>query len=188
MNLHERWARRGVLIVILAVAACLTAGPAESASSAGSGSGAAKVATRLYGAGTNAPSYNDAKPIFTTSCFGEGGSGIFKVNSAKIVMWSRGERIKGFQMKYRLVPSGTDGMLQTSSNWSANVSTSFNQGTTQTTWMKAGALGQSFGTGVPWDIEIKLKYPRSLRTAFRFKYRRAITNPDCGLVLGSDNS
>jgi hypothetical protein len=47
--------------------------------------------------------------------------------------------------------------------------------------MTAPKLGQSFSTVASYDLEVKLKYPRSLRKAYSYKYRVKFTNPSCGL-------
>lgn len=134
-----------------------------------------------HGAGQNGPRYSDGAARYTYRCVGE--QARFKITSAKIVMWSRGQRIKGFHFKYRLVAQGTEGQPQWWSNWSDNVKTSFPQGRTKSFWMNAGGLGQSFSSLAAWDMEIKLKYPRSLRRAYRYKYRRHIASPQCGAAV-----
>jgi len=49
----------------------------------------------------------------------------------------------------------------------------------QSYWMKAGPQGQAWNPAADWDLEVKLKYPRSLRTAWRYKYRLHIPEPTC---------
>lgn len=175
-----RW---GALLVSSLVAAGALAAPAAGGGTSPAASGpaaserAAARAPERVGAGQNAPRYTDGYARWWYRCLD---SGNFKVTDARIVMWSKGRnRVKGFQFKYRLVHNGTAGQPQWFSNWSANRSVSFRQGTVQSRWLSAGALGQSFGAAADWDIEIKLKYPRSLRPAYRFKYRRALPEPPC---------
>jgi len=144
--------------------------------------GSDERAGRGHGAGQNAPRFNDWLPRITYSCLPDG-STRFRLTGARIVMFTNGDqRIKGFQFKYRLVPDGTDGQPVPYANWSNNATTSFSQGSVRTTWMNAGQLGQTHSTLADWDIELKLKYPRSLRTAFRYKYRRNLTEPQCGVI------
>lgn len=134
-----------------------------------------------YGAGQNTPFYNDNWARSWYSCVGD--KAVFKITRASIYMWSRGkDRIKGFQFKYRLVLKGTEGQPQWFSNWSKNKSVSFKKNKKIGRWMTAGALGQSFGSTAEWDMEIKLKYPRSLRSAFRAKYRMPLGSPQCGVL------
>ncbi|HET8970262.1 MAG TPA: hypothetical protein VFN19_04315 [Candidatus Nanopelagicales bacterium] len=133
-----------------------------------------------HGVGQNKPKYNDARARWTYRCVKEQTN--FKIVSASTVMWSRGDRIKGFHFKYRLVAQGTAGQPQWWSNWSKNTTASFKQGKTKSIWMNAGGLGQSFSSTASWDMEIKLKYPRSLRKAYRYKYRKNIPSPQCGAL------
>ena len=136
-----------------------------------------------YGAGQNKPFYNDGAAKSWYTCVGD--KTLFKITQASIYMWSRGkDRIKGFQFKYRLVGKGTEGQPQWYSNWSKNKSVSFKKNKTIGRWMNAAALGQSFSSTAEWDMEIKLKYPRSLRTAFRAKYRMPMGSPQCGVLAG----
>lgn len=133
-----------------------------------------------HGAGVNQPRYDDASVSWEYTCLPDGSSR-FRVQRASIVMWSKGARIKGFHFKYRLVPTGTDGQIQLPYNWSKNARVSFPQGSRQSSWVTAGRLGQSFGSDLGWDIEVKLKYPRSLRIAYRYKYRLSMAaTPACG--------
>ena len=136
-----------------------------------------------YGAGQNKPFYNDGAAKSWYTCVGD--KTLFKITQASIYMWSRGkDRIKGFQFKYRLVAKGTEGQPQWYSNWSKNTSVSFKKNKKIGRWMNAAALGQSFSSTAAWDMEIKLKYPRSLRTAFRAKYRMPMGSPQCGVLAG----
>lgn len=139
----------------------------------------ASAAPERVGAGQNRPAYDDYYARWTYSCTAEGN---FKATGARIVMWSKGRnRVKGFQFKYRIVPAGTvQGQPVPYSNWSSNASTSFDQGTVQSKWMAAGPQGQSWSPGADWDMQIKLKYPRSLRSAYRYQYTRPLLEPSCG--------
>lgn len=137
----------------------------------------AEAAPHGIGAGVNKPKYNDWQVKWFYSCTDEGN---FKADKAKIVMFSTGgNRVKGFHFKYRIVPGDTEGQPIPWANWSANTAVSFDQGTVQTTWMTAGPQGQSWNPAADWDLEVKLKYPRSKRTAWRYKYRVALTEPTC---------
>jgi hypothetical protein len=133
-----------------------------------------------YGAGTDAPKYKNTIARWSYYCVGETTN--FKIANASINMWSNGKRIKGFHFKYRLVDSGTAGRPQWFSNWSKNVTTSFKQGSRVNHPMNAAGLGQSFSSAASWDMEIKLKYPRSKRKAYREKYRVRISTPQCGVL------
>jgi hypothetical protein len=145
------------------------------------GSGVASAGAQGVGAGVNRPRFDDWSAAWTYRCTGEGN---FKVAGATIRMWSNGgNRVKGFQFKYRVVPQNTG--LHLDSNWSSNVHTSFSQGSAHSVWMKAGPQGQAWNPAGSWALELKLKYPRSLRTAWRFKYKKAINSPDCGGAGGS---
>jgi hypothetical protein len=138
----------------------------------------ASAAPERVGAGQNNPRFNDGYARYWYSCTDEGN---FKIDQAKIVMWSNGRnRVKGFHFKYRIVAADTEGQPVTYSNWSPNTSVSFDQGTVQSKWMTSGAQGQAWNPAADWDLEIKLKYPRSLRTAYSFKYRRDFIEPTCG--------
>ena len=171
-----RLAQSTVLSVVCALSLAATEATAATVTDQVSSS-SARAASNV-GAGQNSPRFNDWHARYWYTCPAQG---IFKVTNAKIVMWSKGgNRVKGFQFKYRIVPQGTDGQPVPFSNWSDNVSTSFDQGTVHSIWMTAGSQGQSWSSAAAWDMEIKLKYPRSLRTAYRFKYRKAIPSPDCG--------
>lgn len=147
----------------------------------GSYTPAAAPRSSTHGAGQNHKAYNDRHIRYDYKCDIKGRP-IFKITKASIVMWTRGARIKGLEFKYRLVPRGTDGQPQWWSNWSSNSSIRFKQGTVQTRWMHAAALGQSFSSTAAWDVEVKLKYPRSLRKAFSYKYRINIPSPQCGVL------
>jgi len=160
--------RRATVWSLLLASLLVTLGGVAPASGAATG----------VGAGQNSPKYNDKLARSTYTCTAEGN---FKITSAKIVMWSNGgNRVKGFEFKYRVVPAGTEGQFQFQSNWSSNASTSFKQGTVQARWMTAGPQGQAWNPAADWDMEIKLKYPRSLRTAYRSKYRIGLVEPSCG--------
>lgn len=136
-----------------------------------------------YGAGANKPKYNDGGVKFRYQCVGD--STNFKITGASIYMWSRGkDRIKGFQFKYRLVPAGTDGQLQFAWNWSKNTTVNFKKNKRTGGWVNASKLGQSFSSTASWDLEVKLKYPRSLRKAYTKKYRLHMATPQCGVVNG----
>lgn len=145
------------------------------------------TASRTHGAGVNHPRFNDFRVNYLYQCAGADSSR-FRVTSASIYMWSRGDRIKGFQFKYRLVPAGTAGQIQAWSNWSKNVSVSFPQGSTRGQWMAAGALNQTRSVEAAWEMEVKLKYPRSLRPAKRYKYRLTFANPPCGSNLNPSDA
>ena len=181
------------LVLALASPGTATAQPGPADTRAGS-SAVAAVTSALrvsaaswqgsYGAGQNKPFYNDGAAKSWYTCVGD--KTIFKITQASIYMWSRGEdRIKGFQFKYRLVAKGTEGQPQWYSNWSKNTSVSFKKNKKIGRWMNAAALGQSFSSTAEWDMEIKLKYARSLRTAFRAKYRMHMGSPQCGVLTGS---
>lgn len=134
-----------------------------------------------YGAGITSPAYVDRNAKYWYQCVSDQTN--FKITKASIVMWSKGvDRIKGFHFKYRLVARGSDGQPQWWSNWSKNVTVSFKTNKKYSRWMNAPKLGQSFSSTAAWDMEIKLKYPRSLRTAFRQKYRVPIVTPQCGVL------
>ena len=165
--------RGRVAVVALALALLLMGTSLEPAS-------AAAPASATHGAGTNKPAYNNGAANYFYKCKETAlGGTVFKITGANIVMWSKGARIKGFQFKYRLVADGTDGQPQWWSNWSDNAATSFPQGSVQTLRMNAGPLGQSFDPAASWDFEVKLKYPRSLRHAYRYKYRLNLPSPAC---------
>lgn len=140
---------------------------------------AVPTATNTHGAGINSPNYNDFR-VQTYYVCADDDSTRFRLTGASIYMWARGDRIKGFQFKYRLVAAGTAGQIQAWSNWSKNVSVSFPQGSNRQQWMNAGRLGQTRSAELAWELEVKLKYPRSLRPAKRYKYRLAFINPTCG--------
>jgi hypothetical protein len=164
--------RMRVAALLAALSLLLSVGAVEPAS-------AARPQSSTHGAGTNNPNYNNGSVNVSYRCLDSGVVPNFKITGARMVMWSNGARIKGFHFKYRLVAHGTDGQLQYWSNWSDNVSVSFPQGTPQAKWMSAPALSQSFSTASAWDVEAKVKYPRSLRTAYRYKWRINLTNPAC---------
>lgn len=167
-NRLGRWARISLMLVSLGIVTL-----AES--------GAASAGAHGVGAGSNQPNVNNWTPTWSFSCTDRG---YFRVEGASINMWSNGgNRVKGFQFKYRVVPQGT--ALAPFSNWSSNVHTSFHQGAVRNIRMDAGPQGQAWDPGQAWALQIKLKYPRSLRTAWRFKYKKAIASPDCG---GTDSS
>lgn len=158
-----RW---GVPLVSLLVAMGGTAAPAS-------------AAPERVGLGQNAPNFNDGYARWTYTCTDQG---YFKATSARIVMWSNGRnRVKGFHFKFRIVPAGTaPGQPVPYSNWSSNATTSFDQGTVQSKWMNAGAPeAQVWNPEADWDMHIKVKYPRSLRTAYRYDYTRPLIEPTC---------
>ena len=133
-----------------------------------------------HGAGMNKPANNDGSIVYKSRCVGS--STNFKITQATIKMWSTGDRIKGFHFKYRLVAAGTEGQPQWWSNWSKPVKASFKANRVTSLLMTAPGLGQSFSSTAAWEAEVKLKYPRSLRPAKRYKYRLPVTTPQCGFV------
>lgn len=177
----------------VAVAGTFISVPAEAAAPGAAPSGGGGIAGRpapmaaakgwlaSYGAGIKSPAYVDKNAKYWYQCVSDQTK--FKITRASIVMWSNGvDRIKGFHFKYRLVARGTDGQPQWWSNWSKNVTASFKTNKKISRWMNASKLGQSFSSTAAWDMEIKVKYPRSLRTAFRQKYRVPIVTPQCGVL------
>ncbi len=172
---------RALLLSLPLVLAFSLLGVPSSSALPGGGLKAARPYASTHSAGQNARAFNDGLTRWEYMCVGD--QARFKVTKASIVMWARGARINGFHFKYRLVAAGTDGQPQWWSNWSGNVTHSFKTNAKVTRWMTAPALGQSFGTTTDWDMEVKLKYPRSLRKAYRYKWRFPIAEPQCG-VLG----
>lgn len=165
-------------VVAVGVAACVSGTGIVSPGAASAGG----PHSSTHGAGTNKPRNNDNVPQYKYRCISEDR---FKVTQASIKMWSRGDRIKGFHFKYRFVAAGTAGQPQWWSNWSETVKKSFSSNQVKSIWMTAPRLGQSFSTASSWDLEVKLKYPRSKRPAKRYKYRVSATLPDCGGLPGN---
>jgi len=128
----------------------------------------------------NHPNYQATSLRYDTKC-SDIDPNNFKVTKASIYMWAHGNRIKGFQFKYRFLPAGTEGQPQFWSNWSDTAKESFDTNQLASKLMVAGPLGQSFSSGSDWEMEIWLKYPRSWRPAHKFKMRFTITEPECGL-------
>lgn len=132
-----------------------------------------------YGAGQNAPSYNDGIARWWYSCVPD--QAVFKVTRASIYVWSKGkDRVKGAEFKYRLAARGTDGQIQWWSNWSKTAKYKTKKNKKFKGWLNATGLGQSFSSASSWDMEINLKYPRSLRKAYSKKYRVHVPSPQCG--------
>ncbi len=167
----------GVITVLLVV---MVGGLPAQASDASVETAGTRPFGRTHGAGSNKPAYNDGQVKWRYMCIP--GTTRFKVTRASIVMWSRGDRIKGFEFKYRVIPVAPG--LNIGQDWSGTVKTSFPQGSNQTRRMTAGALGQSRGSELDWGIEVRLKYPRSLRLAKRYKWQIDIVEPPCGGVTG----
>lgn len=99
------------------------------------------------------------------------------VVQASTTIWANGARINGTHFKARLVPEGTAGQPQALYTWSGNQTTSFPQGT---------LASANFAVMLPrqaamnnWDLEVKIKFPRSLRQAFRYKFRVPFQEIDC---------
>ncbi|MEZ5119935.1 MAG: hypothetical protein R2686_08550, partial [Candidatus Nanopelagicales bacterium] len=136
-----------------------------------------------HGAGMNKPANNDGSIVYKHRCVGD--TTDFKITQATIKMWSRGDRIKGFHFKYRLVAAGTEGQPQWWSNWSEPVKKSFKANRVASMSLTAPGLGQSFSSTAAWEAEVKLKYPRSKRPAKRYKYRLPVTTPQCGILDGT---
>lgn len=106
------------------------------------------------------------------------------VVSVSTTIWANGARIKGIHFKARLVPGaygGTSvddgGTLQHPYNWSDNQTVGFRQGS-RAFYNFAVALPRQDALGT-WDLEVKFKFPRSLRTAYRYKFRVPFQEIDC---------
>lgn len=176
---RRSWRRIGVGFLLVLIAALLAVTVPLSASP---GPSRAAGFGRTHGAGTNSPVATNGLINYRYRCYTSPmGRPVFKVSQASIYMWASGARIKGLQFKYKLRPLSEG--LGSTQNWSDNVAVSFNQGTSHGQWMRAGPIG-GVDASDDWEFEVKLKYPRSLRRAYRYQYSLSFTMPDnCGLGM-----
>lgn len=181
--MHGSTKRARVRIAATLLVALLAAGVA------GGGLAGADTTEATTGAGSATTAYppnrgwyaphNSAYALsLTAECVDTSYGPVVRVK-ARTIMWARGSRIKGFHFKARLVVAGSDGQIQ-STAWSDNFVRGFAPTSAQ---VRKGmvALLPSQNANADWDIEVKMKFPRSIGTAYRHKFRVPFVEPDCGI-------